>query len=912
VRVFPVFNLNRYAKKLRRRFASELIAPARLTHSYVRENVTRLGGIKAVMWDVYGTLVKAESGDLDSYIKKKAKAVAALAAAVKEFGFDAAFSKSQVSPERWLLKQYLGEIEQVHRTKRRRGVPFPEVKIEYIWLKIIKSLVRRGYKPDYARFGTLENLALAVGYYFDLVISKTAFYRGAARVVSDLHRRGIIQGFISNAQFYTPVNLDLMLREELGKDYRGFDKIFHPRLRIFSYQVGSSKPGKPIFEKAVQALTEMGISPDQCLYVGNDMYKDIWGAWRYGFKTLFAAHDQNACKSRIDKTQCHKLVPDATVKNIRHIVDVVAAPEEKALMPPLNLGFAHYHLYPSGVKTVMINNTLALASRKKFENIFISIFASIEENISRAGLFSIKDMLLNPVDNLHIRNIDVDGLRYSDKTFRSREEFINAARETKRAIVRNIDLSRATPDNPYVLHVHNFSLAKNPTTPMALALIARWALQHKKPLLILNQIHDFVENNRFELMKHVLNCTGKYDPEFAASFLYADLPNIFYAVLNSEDLDNLISIGIDPEHALLLPNSVGNVRGSRINSENRAYIEQLKTVITRTARKSGFFFEPERKIILQPVKPIARKNIAESVLLISMLNSLEPGYQLLVTLTPNSPSDIRYSETIKRFVQQHRLPVYIGLDHREVISRLDRQYRPSDSSMLGISDVFNIAAAVISTSIIEGFGLPFIEGWLFGKYVLGRRVKSVIEDFEQNGLDFSSLYQRFAIDFNWLDISIDQLVNQYQRKINRNRHLISLPPINKSKIKREILLKKIFSNNGSTFIDFADLGLQTQLELIRKIINDPRMMRDLIATNPFIERFADILRHPPSHTIEHNRTTIINRYGLAAQAHRLIRAFKQIRDCYRDEQLQPPHKHWINNRYIIEKYLSVENTRLLL
>jgi putative hydrolase of the HAD superfamily len=907
-----MFNINRYAASLRKRYASKLVPPRRLTHSYVRENVTRLGGIKAVIWDIYGTLVRTESGDISSSIKDRAGALQVFSTIIEEFGFDCAFKNIKGPPEKWMLERYLDRIDKADRAKRRKGEKFPEVRIERIWQDIIESLARRGYKPDLARFGEIENLAQAVAYHFDLVISNTSLYRGAARVVRELNRRGFIQGIISNAQFYTPINLHLMLKDELGEKYRRLDDYFHRDLRIFSYNTGSCKPGKAIFEQAIKALDNIGLKPGECLYIGNDMYRDVWGAWRHGFKTVYAAHDQNACRSRIDKRQCHKLVPDAITKSLRNIPHVAAAPGDKLPDPPLNLGVAHYHLYPSGVKTVMMNNAVALSSRKKYENIFVSIFASIEENISSAGIFSIKDLLPHPVNNLHIHNIDVESLDYSARTYRSRKEFIKAARETKRAIVSGIDFYRATEDNPYILHVHNFSLAKNPTVPMALRLIAMWALQHKKPLLILNQIHDFVENNQSGQMQHALNCTGKYDPEFASSFLYPDLPNVFYAVLNREDMDNLISVGIAPERALLLPNSVGSVKSRGSAPESSEYLDQLKSVIARTAKDSGFYFEADRKIILQPVKPISRKNIAESVLLLSAINKLGPDHQLLVTLTPNSISDIHYCNAIKRFVKRRQLPVYIGLDHREVISGLDRRYRPQDMSMLRISDVFNIATAVISTSFIEGFGLPFIEGWLFGKYVFGRRIDAVIDDFEQNGLEYSSLYDKIAIDFDWLDISIDLLVSQYRNKINRNRQMISLPPLDKAKVKREVLLKKIFDLDGKTCIDYADLSLQSQLKLIDKLINTPSMMEKFIEDNPVVGSFAGVLRKPPTDVIDSNRRKIINRYGARAQATRLIKSFEKMRDCYNAEKNLVPDKHWINNRYLIEKYLSVENTRLLL
>jgi glycosyltransferase involved in cell wall biosynthesis len=63
---------------------------------------------------------------------------------------------------------------------------------------------------------------------------------------------------------------------------------------------------------------------------------------------------------------------------------------------------------------------------------------------------------------------------------------------------------------------------------------------------------------------------------------------------------------------------------------------------------------------------------------------------------------------------------------------------------------------VVSTSINEGFGLGFLEPWLFGKAVVGRDLPQVTSDFRKKGLSFPSLYQTLKIegeDFSTLDDS---------------------------------------------------------------------------------------------------------------------------------------------------------------
>ncbi len=72
-----MFNIHEYAEGLRRAQGPLLKLPSRITCGYIRENVTRLGNTKAVLWDIYGTLMRTASGDLELSLKKKQHELAA-------------------------------------------------------------------------------------------------------------------------------------------------------------------------------------------------------------------------------------------------------------------------------------------------------------------------------------------------------------------------------------------------------------------------------------------------------------------------------------------------------------------------------------------------------------------------------------------------------------------------------------------------------------------------------------------------------------------------------------------------------------------------------------------------------------------------------------------------------------------
>ncbi len=58
---------------------------------------------------------------------------------------------------------------------------------------------------------------------------------------------------------------------------------------IVSGNFGYRKPDERLF---AAALTAMKMEPSEVLYVGNDMYRDVYGAQRLGMKTVFFKSNQ--------------------------------------------------------------------------------------------------------------------------------------------------------------------------------------------------------------------------------------------------------------------------------------------------------------------------------------------------------------------------------------------------------------------------------------------------------------------------------------------------------------------------------------------------------------------------------------------------------------------------------------------
>jgi len=106
---------------------------------------------------------------------------------------------------------------------------------------------------------------------------------GAGKTIRDLADSGLILGVLSNAQSNTLPTLDRLLGN--------ISPLLTESLTLLSYQHGIAKPSPVFFQLMVTRLAELGISPSEILFVGNDPEQDIIPAAASGFRTaLFIGH----------------------------------------------------------------------------------------------------------------------------------------------------------------------------------------------------------------------------------------------------------------------------------------------------------------------------------------------------------------------------------------------------------------------------------------------------------------------------------------------------------------------------------------------------------------------------------------------------------------------------------------------
>jgi putative hydrolase of the HAD superfamily len=256
----------------------------------------KLSDIRVVIFDVYGTLVNYWKEQFSDGDKKEDELLDAFQKTARYFGFEEFLLKIDPSnkAEKTLKDFYQGLIALNHQKKLKKGLEFPEVKIEEIWEVILMMLARHGYDIKKPGLGAKADLAQCVAYYYNFFALSSGLYDGVIDALQMLRGHNLKLGILSNAQFYTPLDLTLLLRHETNNVIVDYLELFDIDLVYFSYTYGVAKPNSTMIHSLFDALYELQILPNQVVFVGNDLLNDIKIASDAGMHTAFFTGDSRS------------------------------------------------------------------------------------------------------------------------------------------------------------------------------------------------------------------------------------------------------------------------------------------------------------------------------------------------------------------------------------------------------------------------------------------------------------------------------------------------------------------------------------------------------------------------------------------------------------------------------------------
>jgi hypothetical protein len=147
-----------------------------------RPHLVRLPEVRAVLWNVYGTLVAVPGGELWFENPKPVIMNMVLDKTIQEFKMWGSMSRKPGQPS-----EYMGQIYKNVLTEQSTipgsSEKYPEVSSERVWEAILKKLLQKDYKFDTAFYGSLNEFSRKVAWFFHASLQGFACYPGAAEAM---------------------------------------------------------------------------------------------------------------------------------------------------------------------------------------------------------------------------------------------------------------------------------------------------------------------------------------------------------------------------------------------------------------------------------------------------------------------------------------------------------------------------------------------------------------------------------------------------------------------------------------------------------------------------------------------------------------------------------------------------------
>lgn len=348
--------------------------------------------------------------------------------------------------------------------------------------------------------------------------------------------------------------------------------------------------------------------------------------------------------------------------------------------------------------------------------------AIVHYHLQPGGVTRVIEAATRALDSAGIRHVVLTGENVSGLGYLTSAGGLDA-----RELVRELRAAAlaALGSPPDIWHFHNHSLGKNILLPEVISLLGGAGER-----LVL-QIHDLAEQGRPSNYPLIADHPG----------IYPFAPRIRHAFVNSRDLKSFLDAGLPPENAVLLPNPISNPAPLPHPLHDHA----------------------EPPLLFAPIRGIRRKNLGELVL----LSALAPaGVRVAVSRAPLNPDALPVHHIWQEFVRKYKLPV--GFD---VVDR----FSPAAGAAATFESWLAHSTHLVTTSVSEGFGLPFLEAAALGKPLIGRNLPHITDEHALHGITAGNLYDRILIPVDWIDLTIlrDHLITDLERNFRAYRRPLS-------------------------------------------------------------------------------------------------------------------------------------------
>ena len=262
-----------------------------------------LPNIRAVFFDIYGTMLMSGSGEVGTAATED-QSLQAIQTTLQAHGVDTTELPTDFGLE--------ATIRQHHELAREADIEFPEVDILAVWKDALAGCATAGH----LKVDQLELDYSHVALEHECRVNPVWPMPNLENCLDAL-RGEVTLGIISNAQFFTPLLFPALMMRTLN------DMGFKSNMQFFSYKISHAKPSLIMFQSAVDELQKVGIPSQETLFIGNDMLNDISTAAQCGMKTALFAGDARSLRHRQGDSRVQGCSPDIVLTDLSQLATCI-------------------------------------------------------------------------------------------------------------------------------------------------------------------------------------------------------------------------------------------------------------------------------------------------------------------------------------------------------------------------------------------------------------------------------------------------------------------------------------------------------------------------------------------------------------------------------------------------------------
>ena len=284
-------------------------------------SVGRLEGIKMVVWNIYGTLLRIADGDLYFRHPEAVRMEVALEKTIHEFNMWNSMTRKPGKPWEYMLQKYLSALDEQQMSSSGRKGDTVEVNTTTLWSKLLEMLDKKDYQYDVSIYGNLNQLAEKIAYFFHNSLQGIEAAPNALAALRAIQSNGIHQTLLAEAQPFTIAQLIRCLRDQ--GSVADPERLFNPTLNTLSYVEGVRKPARTLYLRAMDRFSKRGLEPEQVLYVSSRVRHDLAIAKELGMRTALYAAERLSLQASPNDLKDPAIRPDRLLTDLRQVQDII-------------------------------------------------------------------------------------------------------------------------------------------------------------------------------------------------------------------------------------------------------------------------------------------------------------------------------------------------------------------------------------------------------------------------------------------------------------------------------------------------------------------------------------------------------------------------------------------------------------